>query len=65
MVTLPLKLNNMKITHEIREYIVEDNNIKYSVRHNILSDDWFYITPPKNPQIFSLWDERWLILTLI
>ena len=18
-----------------------------------------YITPPKNPQIFSLWDERW------
>jgi len=42
MVTLPLKLNNMKITHEIREYIVEDNNIKYSVRHNILSDDWFY-----------------------
>lgn len=25
----------------------------------------FYITPPKNPQIFSLWDERWLIKTNI
>jgi len=22
-------------------------------------DAGFYITPPKNPQIFSLWDERW------
>ena len=32
----------MKITHEIREYIVEDNNIRYSVTHNILSDVWFY-----------------------
>jgi hypothetical protein len=24
-----------------------------------------YITPPKNPQIFSLWDERWLIINII
>ena len=32
----------MKITHEIRNYIVEDGDMRYYIKHNILSDDWFY-----------------------
>ena len=28
----------MKITHEIREYIIVDNENRYSVRHNIKKD---------------------------
>ena len=38
----------MKVTHEIRNYIVEDGDIRYSIKHNILSDDWFFyiIEPP-------------------
>ena len=32
----------MKITHEIRQYIVEDGDNRYSVKHNVLSNDWFY-----------------------
>lgn len=38
----------MKLTHEIRKYVIEDGDIRYSVTHNILSDDWFYylLEPP-------------------
>jgi len=28
----------MKVTHEIREYIIEDDEKKYSVRHNVKED---------------------------
>ena len=30
----------MKITHEIREYIIEDGDARYSVKYNIKVDYW-------------------------
>jgi hypothetical protein len=38
----------MKITHEIREYVIEDGDTIYSVTRNMVSNDLFYyiIEPP-------------------
>jgi len=47
----------MKITNEIRQYILEDEyGTKYVVRRSITSDDWFYfkIEEPEDSHVNSV-----------
>jgi len=51
------KLSNEALNPPLRKGVVSGSD-SYC-QHDFVIKFGVYITPPKNPQIFSLWDERW------